>query len=105
MIPLLTESFDLSLWYHRKVAKDYHITLENNYYSVPAKYILTEVTVQLSSKLVQVYITENELIARHAIAEEKGIFTTNPGLIIVNINAYVRALRNIMNIINSKCIR
>ena len=73
------ESFDLSSWHNRKVAKDCHVTIENNYYSVPAKYVTCEVMVQLTPKLVQVFSLQNDLIARHArILNSTGIFTTNP---------------------------
>ena len=78
LAPLPVNDFDLSCWHSRRVAKDCHITIENNYYSVPAKYILTEVMVQLSPKLVQVFSMQDELIARHARVEDKGVFTTNP---------------------------
>lgn len=70
--------FELSSWYNRKVAKDCHVTVDNNYYSVPSKYVATEVMIQLSSELVQVFTTKNELIARHIRSKKKGIFTTNP---------------------------
>ena len=78
LTPLPLESFDLSSWHNRRVAKDCHITIDNNYYSVPAKYICNKVMVQLSPKLVQVFSIQNDLIARHVRIEGKGIFTTNP---------------------------
>lgn len=73
------ESFNLSTWHIRKVARDCHITIENNYYSLPAKYISTEVMVQLTAKLVQIFTLQNTLIARHErVLNNSGIFTTNP---------------------------
>lgn len=78
LIPLPGASFDLSSWYKRTVAKDCHITIENNYYSVPAKHVSNEVMVQLSPEMVQIFSPQNELIARHVRSESKGIFTTNP---------------------------
>jgi transposase len=73
------EIFDLSTWHNRKVAKDCHITIENNYYSVPAKYITCDVLVQLSPKLVEIFSANNESLARHnRVLNEKGVFTTNP---------------------------
>lgn len=77
LMPLPLETFDLSSWHNRKVAKDCHITIDNNYYSVPAKYIYNEVLVQLSPKLVQIFSIQNDLIARHVRTDGKGIFTTN----------------------------
>lgn len=78
LITLPEASFDLSSWYKRTVAKDCHITIENNYYSVPAKYVSNEVMVQLSPTLIQIFSSQNELIARHVRSNSKGIFTTNP---------------------------
>lgn len=72
-------SFDLSTWHNRKVARDCHITIENNYYSLPAKYVGCEVMVQLTPKLVQIFSKQNDLIARHSrVLDDRGIFTTNP---------------------------
>ena len=76
LLPLPTIAFDLSSWHYRTVAKDCHISLDNNYYSVPAKYALKEVKVQLDSKLIKVYADE-ELIATHVRAKGQGVFTTN----------------------------
>lgn len=70
-------SFDLSSWHNRKVSKDCHITVDNNYYSVPAKYVASEVMVQLAPQIVQIFSANNELIARHTRSCGKGIFTTN----------------------------
>lgn len=72
----LTE-FDNSTWHYRKVAKDCHITIDNNYYSVPAKYVSCNVLVKLSVALVQVYSVDNELLASHARATSSGVFSTD----------------------------
>jgi transposase len=76
LIKLPLELFNMSFWHTRKVAKDCHITLDNNYYSVPAKYISKEVTISLSAQLVKIYV-EEEIVAIHARAKGHGIFTTN----------------------------
>lgn len=76
---LPVEIFDLSTWHSRKVARDCHITIENNYYSVPAKHITCDVLVQLSPQIVRIFSANNELLARHnRVLNDKGIFTTNP---------------------------
>ena len=76
LIKLPNTNFDMSSWHHRKVAKDCHITLDNNYYSTPNKYVGQEVTVSLSSSLVKVFANDNP-IATHARAKGHGIFTTD----------------------------
>ena len=70
------KEFDMSSWHIRKVQKDCHITLDNNYYSVPSKYVATEVGVSMSDEIIKIYSGE-ELIATHTRSKEAGIFTTN----------------------------
>lgn len=76
LIKLPSTNFDMSSWHHRKVAKDCHVTLDNNYYSVPDKYVAQEVTASLSSNIVKIFIND-EPIATHARAKGQGIFTTD----------------------------
>lgn len=75
LIELPNAAFNMSSWHIRKVAKDCHITLENNYYSVPSKYVGLEVGVSLSAGLLRIYY-DNEIIATHARSKGTGIFTT-----------------------------
>ena len=70
----LTE-FDMATWHYRKVAKDCHITIDNNYYSVPSKYVGEEVGILMSSSLLRIYV-KDEYVATHARSKAKGIFTT-----------------------------
>ena len=51
LIQLPTTNFDMSSWHFRRVSKDCHITLDNNYYSIPSKYINETVTVSLSANI------------------------------------------------------
>ena len=61
-------SFDLSSWHKRKVAKDCHISLDKNYYSVPSKYAGTEVGVSLGSEIVRIY-AQGQMVAMHNRSE------------------------------------
>jgi len=76
LLPLPTTQFDLSSCHLRIVARDCHISLDNNYYSVPAKYVAKEVEVRLDAKLVSIYAGDN-LVAIHQRAIGQGVFTTN----------------------------
>jgi transposase len=76
LIALPLEAFSLEAWHLRKVAKDCHVTIDNNYYSVPSKHVWCDVMISLGSEVVKIYIDE-ELVATHARAKGKGIFTTN----------------------------
>lgn len=77
MQQLPASDYELSSWHKRKVAKDCHITLDNNYYSVPSKYVGEDVEISLEYRLVKIYNDQNELVATHARSSGKGIFTTN----------------------------
>ena len=76
LIKLPMTKFDMSSWHFRKVSKDCHITLENNYYSVPSKYVSEKVMISLEVHLVKIY-KEDELVATHPRFKGKGKFATN----------------------------
>ena len=76
LLKLPIENFEMSSWHYRRVSKDCHITLDNNYYSVPSKYIAEDVTVSLSANLVKIFFKSTQ-IAIHERATGHGIFTTN----------------------------
>jgi len=61
----------------RKVHSDCHITADNNYYSVPYKYVGETVEVELTEGLVKI-CTDNEQIALHSRIKGKGQFSTVP---------------------------
>lgn len=77
MIKLPVDNYEMCSWHKRKVAKDCHITVDNNYYSVPVKYVGDEVYASLSYQLVKIYNERNELVATHCRIKEKGRFSTN----------------------------
>ena len=85
LLKLPSAEFELESLHYRKVAKDCHVSLENNYYSVPSKYVAREVIVSLGVKVVKIY-SQEELIATHARSKGSGVFTTN----IYHYNKYKR---------------
>lgn len=72
---LPAQDFDMSSLHKRKVQKDCHITLLNNYYSVPSKYVGLEVEVLLNDKLVKIYYSD-ENISTHTRSKSSGKFMT-----------------------------
>lgn len=78
--PLVKEEFKMVDWQVRKVGKDCHIHLYNNYYSVPAKYAHENVEIAVDTNLVKIYTNNqsgNQLIATHIRESGKGIVVTN----------------------------
>lgn len=76
LLDLPDTEFDLSSWHRRKVAKDCHINLDNNYYSVPSLYVGKEVEVSLGVETVRIYV-QGKTIAIHNKAKGRGTFITN----------------------------
>jgi transposase len=68
--------FDLSSWHKRKVGRDCHIILDNNYYSVPSVHAGQTVEVSLGADIVRIY-SGTEAIAVHTRSNGKGEFITN----------------------------
>lgn len=76
--PLPKESFEFFTQKKSKVHADCHIQLQNKFYSVPYKFVGQEVLVKISSKLVQIFTADNELIATHLKISEHQRCSTNP---------------------------
>lgn len=77
MQDLPATDFHLSSWHIRKVQKDCHIHLLNNYYSVPFKFVGTEVEVSVDISLVRIYSKSSIQIAVHSRSLGSGNFITN----------------------------
>lgn len=76
LTPLPLNDFTFPMATIRKVCKDCHITVDNNYYSVPYKYVGKDVSVRQDGKTVKVCY-EHEQIAIHVKGTSKGEFITN----------------------------
>lgn len=59
----------------RKVSPTCHIMMDNNYYSVPYKYVGEIVEVKISRQMIRIYYQEQE-IASHLILSENGQYQT-----------------------------
>ncbi len=62
--PLPEEAFIPRILFSTKVTKDYHVSHNNRYYSVPYQYIDKVVTVEVSCKCINIFY-RNNLIATH----------------------------------------
>lgn len=63
--PLSAEPFDVPAWGTCKVHPDHHVRFLQSLYSVPTRYVGSEVTVRADSRLVRIY-QGTELIKTHA---------------------------------------
>jgi len=71
LLKLPSKVFDIAEWAKAKVHKDHHIVFRNNFYSVPTKYIDSEVWVKGGLRIVEIY-QDNQLIKSHVRLEGKG---------------------------------
>lgn len=86
LIPLPITDFYIPKISKKKVYKDCHIFLENNYYSVPCKYVGEIVEARIYDNLIKIFF-QNEQIALHERCFQTGNFITN--------NSHYPAYKNI----------
>lgn len=75
LLPLPTEPFDLALWSKAKVNIDYHVVVDNHFYSVPHAWVNQQVDVRLAAQTVELF-QAGKRIAAHARSDQPGRFTT-----------------------------
>ena len=71
LLTLPSKVFDIAEWAQAKVHKDHHVVFRNNFYSLPTKYIGTEVWVKGGLRTIEMY-QDNHLIKSHVRLEGKG---------------------------------
>ena len=75
LLPLPQRNFKFIEWKKAKVGIDYHVKFENNFYSVPYKYIHTNTEIRASERVIEVYI-KGEAISSHMRTYEVYKFIT-----------------------------
>jgi transposase len=75
--PLPTEPYAFAEWRVRRVGVDYHVEVEDHYYSVPHRFARSEVEVRLTPQTVEVFL-KGERIAAHLRASGNHRHTTVP---------------------------
>jgi len=75
--PLPTTPYEYAEHRKARVNIDYHIALENHFYSVPHRLVRKQVDVRLTASTVEV-LHDGHRVAAHARSWRKGGFTTDP---------------------------
>ncbi len=75
--PLPAERYELAEWKTAKVNIDYHISVEGHLYSVPYRLVGAEVTVRLTTTMLEI-LHQGTRVAAHARSVVKGRYTTEP---------------------------
>jgi transposase len=73
--PLPTQPYAFAEWRLRRVGVDYHVEVEDHYYSVPHRFARSEVEVRLTSQTVEIFL-KGERIAAHRRASGNHHHTT-----------------------------
>lgn len=75
--PLPTERYEYAEWRKARVNIDYHIAVENHFYSVPHRFVRKQVEVRLAASTLEVF-HDGQRVAAHARSHRRGGFTTDP---------------------------
>jgi transposase len=75
LLPLPAMPFDLAIWSQAKVNIDYHVAVENHFYSVHYSLVHQQVDVRLSPHTVELFQAAKR-IALHVRSHQPGRFTT-----------------------------
>ena len=69
------EPYNFWEWKKVKVPPDYHVKFDNNYYSVPSRYVQKSVDIRANQHLVEIYF-KDKVIAYHKRSYEKNFVLT-----------------------------
>ena len=75
LLPLPSSPFTLSTWLKATVNIDYHVAVENHFYSVPYTLVHQPVEVRITSQTVEIF-QSGKRVAAHQRSHQKGRFTT-----------------------------
>ncbi|BDR59714.1 Mu transposase domain-containing protein [Xylocopilactobacillus apicola] len=76
-------------WKTATVQPDYHINVDNRFYSVPHQYISTTVQVKLTTNLIEVFVHDNRIAAHKRLYGKFGQVSTNRNHMPTNHQLYV----------------
>lgn len=75
LLPLPAEAFEPGIWATAIVGIDYHVSVQNHFYSVPYRLIGRQLEVRLTAHTVELF-EQGKRVAAHLRSQEPGRFTT-----------------------------
>jgi transposase len=75
LLPLPAQPFELATWSKATVNIDYHVAVDNHFYSVPYSLIHRQLEVRLTEQTVELF-HEGKRVAAHCRSRLRGKFTT-----------------------------
>lgn len=76
LTPVRQPKFQLTDWRVAKVALNYHIQIDRNYYSVPYEYVQCQVEVRITQNLIEVYMNQSRIASHKRIHLQVGQYST-----------------------------
>lgn len=76
LIPLPIHSYELSSWKIATVQNDYHVSIEDNLYSVPYEYIKRKVDVRITRNVVEIFFAGNRIASHPRLHGGYGQYST-----------------------------
>lgn len=75
--PCPSQNWEMSEWKLAKVHPDCHVQVAKKFYSVPFQYVGREVRVRMTSKLIEVFDQDLNLLTTHVRLQGREIYSTN----------------------------
>jgi len=75
LLPLPAQAFEFATWAKAKVNIDYHVAVDNHFYSVPYSLIHRQLDVRLTEQMVELF-HDGKRVAAHPRSRVPGKFTT-----------------------------
>jgi transposase len=90
LLPLPRNAFELAEWKVATVAFNYHIGVDEQYYSVPYEYIKRKVNVRLTRNIVEVFFEDNRICSHVRLYGRRGQYSTQEAHMPPNHQQYVQ---------------
>jgi len=74
-LPLPQRPYEYAEWYKAKVSIDYHIEIDNHFYSIPFQLIHERLDIRMTASVMEVF-RKGERVATHVRSYVKGGYTT-----------------------------
>lgn len=90
LLPLPRNAFELAEWKVATVAFNYHIGVDEQYYSVPYDYIKRKVDVRLTRNIVEVFFESNRICSHVRLYGRRGQYRTQEAHMPPNHQQYIQ---------------
>lgn len=90
MLPLPRNSYEMSLWKTATVSFNYHIAVDEQYYSVPFEYIKRKVDVRITRSVVEIFFEGSRICSHVRLHGRRGQYSTNEEHMPPNHQQYVQ---------------